>query len=151
MPTLGAPRASRAGSAASRGSALEVSLGPRAPPGPAAGAPGRRSQGSAGPREGQGGAKGYMLGNLGPAQRGEIGEPDEPVVSGGGGGERLHGMGKGDTEFGAKPGLCEVLAAPAPVPASKVCPVLRAHCHRAWRKGSGICFSLRNLTEQSDR
>lgn len=45
--------------------------------------------------------------------------------------ERLHGLGKGDAEFGAKSGLREVLAVPAPVLASKVCPVLRAHCTSA--------------------
>lgn len=40
--------------------------------------------------------------------------------------ERLRAVGKGDSEFCAKPGLLETLAAPAPVPASKVCPGLWA-------------------------
>lgn len=77
--------------------------------------------------EGQGGAEGYSP---------EISAPlsGERVVNqtnrscGGTVEERLRAVGKGDSEFGAKPGLRETLAAPAPVPASKVCPGLWAPC-----------------------
>lgn len=90
--------------------------------------------------------------NLGPAQRGKIGEPDEPVVSGNGGGKAacwgekviLNAVQSGESVKSQQ--------APAPVPASKVSAQgfgLPAHGTR--RKGSGICFEVRNLTEPSDR
>lgn len=77
--------------------------------------------------EGQGGAEGSSP---------EISAPlsGESVVNqtnrscGGTVEERLRAVGKGDSEFGAKPGLRETLAAPAPVPASKACPGLWAPC-----------------------
>lgn len=101
--------------------------------------------------EGQGGAKGYSP---------EISVPlsGERLVNqtnrscGGTVEERLHAVGKGDTEFGAKPGLREVQAAPAPVPASKDCPGLWAHCTRDAEEGQcAICFAVTNLTKHSDR
>lgn len=48
--------------------------------------------------------------------------------------ERPRGGGKGVCEFGAKPGLREVLAAPAPVPASPSS-AFRAHCARGVEEG----------------